>query len=110
VKFFFWEKFRKLWDKKNYLMECRFKKGDKVVCIRMNDRISWEYTTTRLCIYEVIEIESWKFSRLYDEKFGIINDRGVQIVPTWKDYLSIKEYRKLKLEKINGYDEHNSDL
>ena len=91
-------------------MECRFKKGDKVVCIRMNDRISWEYTTTRLCIYEVIEIESWKFSRLYDEKFGIINDRGVQIVPTWKDYLSIKEYRKLKLEKINGYDEHNSDL
>lgn len=80
----------------------RFKGGDKIICIRDRDNNNYYttsrkyYTTTRYCIYEVVEIPNKSYNNI-----GIINDYGSYCIPNWDDYITLREYRKLKLEKIN---------
>ena len=38
--------------------------------------------------------------RLYDN-LGITNDVGVQFIPIWSNYISLKDFRKRKLDKIS---------
>lgn len=83
------------WNKYIIMRRCRFNIGDKIVCLRSEE---YSYHTTSLFgIYEVVEIPS----KMYDN-IGIIDDNGIHIIPVWSEFLTIKEYRKLKLEKINN--------
>ena len=80
------------------MRRCSFNIGDKIICIRQDvDIFYMDFTTTRFKVYEVVEISS----RLYNN-IGIVNDKGNHIIPTWDDYVTLREYRKLKLDKING--------
>ncbi len=80
------------------MRRCRFNIGEKVICIRQDvDIFYMDFTTTRFKVYEVVEIPS----KMYDN-VGIVNDKGSHIIPTWDDYITLKELRKLKLDKING--------
>jgi len=80
-----------------YMEMCRFNIGEKVICIREKDEFFMLYTTTKYHFYEVCIIPT----KLYNN-IGIRNDLGNYIIPTWDDYVTLKEYRKLKLNKING--------
>lgn len=89
-------------------MRCPFEIGDKIVCIEPNyhkikDNVFESSKTmpyilrvTTDKVYEVIEIKS----RLYDN-IGIINDIDCNVIPNWDIFISLKEYRKRKLKRIN---------
>jgi len=85
-------------------MRCPFKIGEKIVCIKTQDFVSsWSRDTKEITVlskignvYEVCVAES----KLYDN-ICIMGDHGYKYVPTWTDFVTFKEYRKLKLDKIN---------
>lgn len=90
-------------------MRCPFEIGDKIVCIepnyhkikdntfKMSDNMPYLLRVTMDKTYEVIEIKS----KLYDN-IGIINDIDCSVIPSWDIFVSLKEYRKRKLKKINN--------
>ena len=90
-------------------MRCPFQIGDKIVCIEPNyhkigennyqlsENMPYLSRITNDKIYEVIEIPS----KLYDN-IGIVNDIGSNIIPRWEIFISLKEYRRRKLKKINN--------
>ena len=91
-------------------MTCPFKIGEKILTLSENYTVTYSgnnltiatlndwapYTShiTRGKIYKVIETR-----RLYDN-LGIINDIGMNLIPDWSNFITLKEYRKLKLIKL----------
>lgn len=80
-------------------MRCPFKIGEKIVCISTDSFSSLRKRriTTPGNIYEVSEVEG----RLYDN-IAITGDHGFKFIPSWGDFITIKEYRKQKLNQINN--------
>ena len=74
------------------------KVGDRIVCIKEYNTI-W-CMTTLFSIYKVVEVPN----RIPDvsANIGIFDDKGEFMRPEWGDFITLKEYRKLKLNKING--------
>ena len=85
-------------------MRCPFKIREKIVCIKTQDHVSRLSRDTREItvlskignIYEVCIVEG----KLYNN-ICIVGDHGYKYVPTWEDFVTFKEYRKLKLIEIN---------
>ena len=75
----------------------RFNIGDNIVCIKGYNTI-W-CMTTLFNIYKVVEVPN----KIYDvsSNIGIFDDKGEFMRPEWDDYVTLREYRKLKLDKIN---------
>lgn len=72
-----------------------FKKGDIVVCIDDSD-INTHGQYNKLKKHSTYIIK--KYDEYFDSVF-LINMRGIYIS---KRFISIKKYRKLKLEKLNN--------
>lgn len=89
-------------------MNCPFNIGDKVVYIKPN-YVKIKYNTYELAIdapiihsltqYKVYTIVS--NPKLWYDTVGIINDNDNFDIPNWQLFISTKQYRKLKLEKLN---------
>jgi hypothetical protein len=87
-------------------MKCPFKSGDKIVCIKNIDETKGIMISSQGDIitknnidklYEVIMISlrnGINFPMIY-------SDGGRYLVSDWSCYITLKEYRKLKLKKIN---------
>lgn len=71
----------------------KFQIGDKIVCIKKLHNFT-RYTVGN--IYEVCEVAGLAYLNI-----GIKDDLNISVIPSWDQFVSIKEYRKLKLEKIN---------
>ena len=81
--------------------KCPFKIGEKIVCIYKSKNFIG--TPILYNVYEVYIIAG----RLYDN-IGIKNEFGSYIIPipgaavVWENFITFKEYRKLKLKKLNN--------
>jgi hypothetical protein len=90
-------------------MKCPFEIGDKIVCIepnyykvsenkyQMSENMPYLSRITTGKIYEVVEIDN-----SLSDNIGIINDIGVNTIPRWEIFISLKEHRRRKLMKINN--------
>jgi hypothetical protein len=70
-------------------MNCPFKIGEKIVCINK----SWSsspYTIGKTYIVQ----DGYRY-------ITIKGDHGSSFVPNWNEFITIKKYRKLKLNKLN---------
>jgi len=79
----------------------RFKKGDKVVYI---DRLPMtdEYKGWQLNKYETYEVINIACNKQGEIFYGVKDKKGTET--TWfseEDFIELKEYRKLKLEKLH---------
>lgn len=70
--------------------------GEQIVCVD-NDYEHVDFPFTLWRTYEVMEITG----KLYDN-VGVINDKGNSSQPNWNRFISLKEYRKLKLETLKN--------
>lgn len=93
-------------------MSCPFKIGEEVVTLSenykvvrsdsnivvatLNDWVPYTSHITRGKIYKIIETR-----KLYDN-LGIVNDIGMNIIPNWSNFMTLKEYRKIKLKKLSN--------
>jgi hypothetical protein len=109
--FYSQSEYRKLKLKKNNKkMRCPFEIGEKIVCVEPNyhkqpngsfilsENMPYLLRITNGKIYEVVEITI--SSKLYDN-IGIINDINCSVIPRWEIFISLKEYRRRKLEILN---------
>lgn len=67
------------------------KEGDKIVCIHTHHRFT-EGKTYKVCVV---------FSFTY-KHLGISDDLNINVIPNWDFFTSIKNYRKIKLQKIEN--------
>jgi len=79
------------------MRKCPFKLNDEIVYIGELELIYYNGLTPGK-IYRTIEMSG----RLYDN-LGVINDTGHQFIPIWSNFISIKDARKRKLNKISGF-------
>jgi hypothetical protein len=92
-------------------MICSFKIGEEIVTLSenytikqynnitiaiLNDWTPFTSHITRGKIYKVVESR-----RLYDN-LAILNDIGANIQPDWSCFMTVKEYRKIKLKKLSN--------
>jgi len=86
---------------------CPFKIGEEIICIETIDHVSrWVVRDTDERIIEVLATcdKTYKVtlleSKTYDN-IAIKGDHGFKFQPNWKHFVTLKEYRKLKLIKLN---------
>jgi hypothetical protein len=77
-------------------MGCPYKKSEFVVCADMYDEEIFCLTTIGK-IYEVIITR-----KTPHEILGIESDNGWLFIPHWDYFISLKEYRKQKLLKLQN--------
>ena len=77
-------------------MRCPFEIGEKIVCINNGDHLSHRYNLTLNKTYSIVEAPG----KLYDN-LCIIDDIGNYGQYMWERFISVKKYRKQKLNKIN---------
>jgi hypothetical protein len=78
------------------------KKGDNVVCINDTDV---KFNIKGITIGKIYKITKIYEGEDYDEEesYGIVDDNGHRKGYFSYRFISLKEYRKQKLEKINKY-------
>jgi hypothetical protein len=78
----------------------KYKIGDKVIFLKK----SYKEDAWPLIDFEKYEISNRAFDKMgIDTYYGVINKDGRS--STWyleEDFISLNEYRKLKIKKING--------
>ena len=77
-----------------------FKPGDKVVCIDQQYRKKYNLPNT---ILEVTEYKDIRYKKLFSENF-IICFKDIKYGYNCNCFMLLKEYRKLKLLKLNKND------
>lgn len=77
-------------------MKCPFKIGEKIVCIKRYEISSMSPATTIGKTYEVYDNPHLNFNTIC-----IRADHGCSIKPNWDFFVTLKEYRKIKLETLN---------
>jgi len=70
-------------------MKCPFKIGEKIVCVSK----LWDMTPCTLDKIYIVEA-GYKY-------ITIKGDHNSSFVPNWNEFITLKKYRKLKLNKLN---------
>ena len=87
-------------------MRCPFEIGEEVVCIESVDYVSkWTRDTNKKEITVLLTCDKHYIittlnGKLYDN-IGVKGDHGFEFQPNWLKFVSLKEYRKRKLNKLN---------
>ena len=83
-------------------MNCPFKIGEKIVCTKTIDHIHyWERDTGDMEI-EILATCDKKY--IVEDGYlhlTIKGDHGFSFEPNWNNFVTLKEYRKQKLIKLN---------